>query len=282
MKKHGILKSKFSLLTGAFLSSLAIVALALVIGPTMASATSGIVIHGSEKASSHLQLTVSEEALVVNGFTEFSDQPGCEFTHGQNALRCPLPGVSQVEVDMGISNDKVEVLDPLPIPLVAHMGGGSDKFVGSDEPDTCYLEGNSKSSCESGGGNDVCISGAGSDGCYLGPGNDACKGGAGEDKCLGEVGNDLLRGGSGSDHLSGGPGNDRVYGEADSDKLYGDTGNDYVNGGSSPDKAYGGPGNDHLLGGPSPDKLYGEAGKDYCNGGPGVGKSESCESGPGH
>jgi Ca2+-binding RTX toxin-like protein len=280
--KHGILKSKFSLLTGAFLSSLAVLALALFASSTMASTAGGIVIHGSEDVGSHLKLAVSGGNLVVNGYTESGEQTGCEFTHGQNALLCPFAGVSQVEVNMGKSNDKVEVLEPLPVPLVTHLGGGSDKFIGSGEPDTCYLEGTDSSSCYGNGGNDVCISGAGGDGCYGGPGNDVCKMGAGEDKCLGEDGNDRLYGGSDSDHLAGGPGNDYVYGEADSDKLFGEAGNDYVNGGSSSDKLYGGLGNDHLSGGPSPDKLYGEAGKDYCDGGPGVGRSYACESGPGH
>lgn len=298
--KHGILKSKFTPLTGAFLSSLAIVALALFTSLTMASTTSGIVIRGPETLSSHLQLTVSGENLIVNGTLEYGEQTGCEITHGHNALSCPLSGVGQVEVNMGSSKDTVEVLDPLPVPLVTHLGDGSDKFIGSDEPDTCYPEGTANNSCDGGGGNDACITGqettkciggsgndictdgAGSDACYGGPGNDVCKMGAGEDRCLGEAGKDRLYGGSSSDHLSGGSGNDYIYGEADSDKLLGEAGEDHINGGSSSDKLYGGLGNDHLSGGPSPDKLFGEAGKDYCNGGPGVGRSYACESGPGH
>jgi Ca2+-binding RTX toxin-like protein len=317
LMKHGILKSKLALPTGALLGSLAIVALALLASSSMTLAAGGIVIHGSETTGSHLKLTVSGGNLVVNGYTESNEQAGCEFTHGQNALQCSLAGISQIEIDTGRSDDTVEVLEPLPVPLIAHLGEGADKFIGSEEPDTCYPEGSVNNNCDGGKGNDTCVTGSettkciggpgddlceagfNNDACYGGPGNDVCKMGAGESKCLGEDGNDLLKGGSGSDHLSGGPGNDRIYGESDSDKLYGDTGNDYVYGGSasdkvyggpgsdhiygeaSPDKLYGGPGDDYAYGGSSPDKLYGEAGKDYCNGGPGVGRSYACESGPG-
>lgn len=296
---HGILKSKLRPLTGAFLCSLAVLALALLTGSTMASATGGVVITGPATSSSHLQLTVSGETLIVSGTLEYGEQVGCEVTHGHNALSCPLSGVSQVEVNMGSSTDTIEVLEPLPVPLITHLGDGPDKFTGSDEPDTCYPEGDTKNSCDGGGGNDTCVivsettkcvggsgndvckADAGGDACYGGAGNDTCKMGAGEGKCLGEAGNDRLYGGSGSDHLAGGPGNDNVYGESDSDKLYGEAGNDNVYGGTSSDKLYGGSGNDHLYGGPSPDKLYGEAGKDYCNGESGVGRSYVCESGPG-
>lgn len=298
--QHSILKSKFSLLMGALLCSLAVSALALFTSSTMASPASGVVIHGPEASSSHLQLTVSGEDLIVNGTFESEEQTGCEITHGHNALSCPLSGVNQVEVNMGSSIDKVEVLDPLPVPLVTHLGDGSDKFVGSDEADTCYPEGDTNNSCDGAGGNDTCIiesettkciggsgndvckANAGGDACYGGPGNDVCNMGPGEGKCLGEAGNDRLYGESGSDHLAGGPGNDYVYGESDSDKLYGEAGNDHVYGGTSSDKLYGGSGDDYLYGGPSPDKLYGESGKDYCNGESGVGRSYICESGPGH
>ncbi len=251
----------FALLVGMLLISVAVPALALFTTPTAASTAGGIVIHGFESGS-HLKLTVSGEDIVVNGFLDPSEQVGCSFTHGQNALVCPFAGVNGVELDMGSAADKVEVLDPLPIPLIAHMGGGSDKFIGSDEPDTCYMEGKDGSSCYGNGGNDVCMSGAGGDACYGGPGNDVCKMGAGEDRCLGEAGNDRLYGGPASDHLEGGPGNDILRGEGSSDHLSG------------------GSGNDRLYGGPSPDQLYGESGHDFCDGGPGVGRSHSCEAGP--
>lgn len=314
---HGILKSKFTLLLGAFLGSLAVLALALLTSSATATTPIEIVIQGPEASSSHLQLTMDGDNLIVNGTLEEGKQAGCEVTHGHNALSCPLSEAVYVAINMGSDSDKVEVLDKLPIPLTIHLGDGSDQFTGSDEADMCYPEGDANNSCDTGGGNDTCImvtetnkctggagndickASAGGDACYGGPGDDVCKMGPGEGKCLGEDGNDHLNGEAGSDHLSGGPGDDYVSGEGDSDKLYGDTGNDEVlggassdkiyggtgndrlNGGASSDKAYGGPGNDHLSGGPSPDKLYGESGKDYCNGESGLGKSYLCESGPG-
>ena len=78
-------------------------------------------------------------------------------SRGRGPLHCPLAGVDLIEVDMGPSDDKVEVLDPLPVPLAVHLGAGSDKFIGNDEPDTCYTEGSKANGCVGGGGNDRCI-----------------------------------------------------------------------------------------------------------------------------
>ena len=79
-------------------------------------------------------------------------------------------------VEMGPANDKVEVLDPLPVPLTAHLGGGSDKLIGNAEPDTCYPQGTRRNRCIGGGGNDVCITGAESTAtASAAAGNDYCK-----------------------------------------------------------------------------------------------------------
>ena len=43
---------------------------------------------------------------------------------------------------MGPADDKIQVEDRLPMPLTVHLGAGSDKFLGNDEPDTCYSEAN--------------------------------------------------------------------------------------------------------------------------------------------
>ena len=43
---------------------------------------------------------------------------------------------------------------PMPIPVTARLGGGSDKFIGNDEPDTCYSEGAKRNRCYGNGGND--------------------------------------------------------------------------------------------------------------------------------
>lgn len=226
------------------LAAIAVPALALAI-PSAASTEGEIVIHGPE-SSSHLRLTVSGEDIVVSGFLGRGGQVGCSFAHGQNALLCPLAGVDRIEVDMGPSDDKVEVLDPLPIPLTAHLGAGSDKFIGNSEPDTCYPEGSIANGCEGAGGNDICITGPKNTECFGGPGNDFCRAGTGSDGCW------------------GGPGNDVCYM------------------GAGEDGCHGGPGADHLYGGPGADQLHGGPGYDYCDGGPGVGRSRGCEAGPGH
>ena len=93
------------------------------------------------------------------------------------------------------------------MPLTVHLGAGSDKFLGNDEPDTCYSQGPNATAASAsaattsaspgsrtatasaaratttagtGGqrrllrrpGNDVCNMGGGRDGCHGGPGND--------------------------------------------------------------------------------------------------------------
>jgi Ca2+-binding RTX toxin-like protein len=223
--------------------ALAPTALVLLALPTSASTAGEIVIRGPQ-SSSHLRLTVSGEDLVVSGYLAGRGQVGCG--RGRGPLRCPLAGVARIEVNMGPSDDKVEVLDPLPVPLTVHLGAGSDKFIGSDEPDTCYTEGSKANGCVGGGGDDRCIVGGGNSECYGGPGNDFCRGGPGSDGCWGGPGDDVCYMGAGDDGCHGGPGNDRLYG------------------------------------GPGADQLYGGPGYDYCDGGPGIGRSHGCEAGPGH
>lgn len=229
------------LVLGMAVASAVFVLLAI---PATASTEGEIVIRGPQ-SSSHLRLTVSAGDLVVNGSLARGGQIGCGFGHGPG-LRCPLAGVDRAEVDMGPSNDKVEVLNPLPVPLTVHLGAGSDKFIGNSEPDTCYTEGSKANGCVGAGGDDRCIVGGGNSECYGGPGNDFCQGGPGSDGCWGGPGNDVCYMGAGDDGCHGGPGNDRLYG------------------------------------GPGADQLYGGPGFDYCNGGPGIGRSHGCEAGPGH
>jgi hypothetical protein len=212
--------------------------------PSSVVPESMIVVHGPP-TSSHLRLTVSGEDIVVSGFLSHTGQTGCEPGSGHTIV-CPVAGAGGIEVDMGPQDDKVEVLDPLPIPLTAHLGAGSDKLIGNDEVDTCYSEGSKRNRCYGFGGNDVCITGQKNSDCVGGAGDDYCKHGAGSDGCWGGSGNDVCYMGAGEDGCHGGPGNDRLYG------------------------------------GPGADQLYGGPGRDYCNGGPGVGYSHSCEYGPGH
>ena len=245
-------RRKWAALLTATLAALALLAI-----PTTASTEGEIVIRGPQ-SSSHLRLTVSGEDLIVNGLLAQAGQVGCGSSHGSGGLRCPLAGIDRIEVDMGPEDDKVEVLDPLPVPLTAHLGHGSDKFIGNAEPDTCYPEGSKRNRCYGGGGNDICITGQQNSDCVGDGGNDYCRHGAGSDGCWGD------------------------FSPKPDDPRQGTPGNDVCYMGPGEDGCHGGPGNDRLYGGPGADQLYGGPGYDYCNGGPGVGRSHGCEAGPGH
>lgn len=212
--------------------------------PTAASPQGEIVIHGPEHASSHLRLELRGGNLAVSGYLGRRQQPGCH--RAAHELLCPLADAARVEVDMGSSDDKVEVLERLPMPLTARLGKGSDKLIGNGEPDTCYSEGTKRNRCIGGGGDDICITGEKNSDCVGGPGNDYCRHGDGSDGCWGGPGNDVCLMGPGQDGCHGGPGEDRLYG------------------------------------GGGADQLYGGPGRDYCDGGPGVGRSHGCEAGPRH
>ena len=206
------------------LAALGAAALLLLIGAATAVPEGRIVIHGAESGT-HLRLSLSGGDLLVTGPMADASE-GCSFTRGRGAATCPLAGVGEVEVDTGPADDKVEVLDKLPVPLIAYLGAGSDKLIGNGEPDSCHPQGTPRNRCIGGGGDDVCVSApvntdcvggpgddycrtsSGSDGCWGGPGDDYCSMGAGEDGCHGEAGNDRLGGGSGADQLYGGPGAD--------------------------------------------------------------------------
>jgi hypothetical protein len=213
--------------------------------PSAAVPQGTIVIHGPS-ASSHLRVTMAGETIVVKGaLLTYTGQVGC-VRGGGHTINCPVAGTGAMEIVMGPQDDKVQILDPLPIPLTVHLGGGSDKFLGNDEADTCYPEGAKRNRCYGFGGDDICITGQRNSDCLGGPGDDFCKHGRGSDGCWGGPGQDICYMGPGKDGCHGGPGNDRLYG------------------------------------GPQPDQLYGGPGRDYCNGGPGVGYSHTCEYGPGH
>jgi hypothetical protein len=196
------------------------------------------------RSGSHLRLTVSGDNIVVDGSIAHAEP--CHFTEFSGAVSCPTAGVASIQINMGPAGDKVEVLDPLPIPLTAHLGAGSDKLIGNGEPDTCYPEGTRRNRCIGGGGNDVCITGPENTDCVGGPGNDYCRASTGSDGCWGGPGRDVCYMGPGKDGCHGDSGDDRLYEESGTGKLYG------------------GPGHD------------------FCDGGPGVGRSYSCEAGPGH
>jgi hypothetical protein len=230
--------------TGGSIALIVTVSLALVmlLTPSSAAPEGKIVIHGPS-SESHLRLTVSGEDILVHG--PMANAIGCDATSVRSSVSCPSAGAGAIEIVMGPSQDKVEVQDPLPIPLTVHLGAGEDKMIGNDELDTCYSEGTKRNRCIGGGGDDVCITGQENSDCVGGPGDDLCVHGAGSDGCFGGPGDDVCEMGSGKDGCHGGPGNDKLYG------------------------------------GPDPDQLYGGSGHDFCAGGPGVGRSHGCESGPG-
>lgn len=195
-------------------------------------------IHGAETGT-HLRLSLSGGDLIVTGPMVAATE-GCDLRgHGEAA--CPLSGVGEVEVDTGPANDKVEVLDKLPVPLIAYLGAGSDKLIGNGEADSCHPQGTPRNRCVGGGGNDICVSAPVNTDCIGGPGNDYCKTSDGSDGCWG---------GPGNDYCSMGAGQDGCHGEA---------------------------GNDRLYGGPGGDQLYGGEGSDLCDGEEGLGKAHECE-----
>lgn len=211
--------------------------------PTAATPEGQIVIRGAASGS-HLRLTVERDRIVVDGRMARHRPVGCHFTIGRHGAVCPLDGVGAIEIAMGPEGDMVEVLDRLPIPLTARLGGGSDKMVANGEPDTCYPEGSRRNRCVGGPGSDVCFTGQRNSDCVGGGGRDYCHHGRGSDGCWGGRGDDVCVMGAGHDGCHGGPGDDRIYG------------------------------------GPASDQLYGGPGRDFCDGGRGRGKSHHCETGP--
>lgn len=210
------------------LTILAAAALFLLTAAASATPEGRIVIRGAESGT-HLRLSVSGSDLLVTGPMADATE-GCNFTRDHGAATCPLRGVGGVEVDTGPSDDKVTVLDRLPVPLTAYLGEGSDKFVGSGEPDTCYPQGTPRNRCIGEGGDDVCISAPVNTDCIGGPGDDYCKTSDGSDGCWGGPGNDVCRMGDGEDGCHGEAGNDRLFGGAHGDQLYGGGGTDYCDG----------------------------------------------------
>jgi Ca2+-binding RTX toxin-like protein len=222
--------------------ALSLFALSLAV-PTAAIPEGQIVIRGAASGS-HLRLTVKRDRIFVDGRMARHRPVGCRFTNHHHAAVCPLNGVGAIEIAMGPQGDMVEILDRLPIPLTARLGGGSDKMIANGEPDTCYPEGARRNRCVGGPGRDICFTGQRNSDCVGGSGADYCHHGDGSDGCWGGRGDDVCVMGPGHDGCHGGPGDDRLYG------------------------------------GPASDQLYGGPGRDFCDGGPGRGKSHGCETGP--
>ncbi len=230
-------------LRAAVLALAASLGLLLALGGGTASTQERIVLHGAH-GGTHLKLSTRGGHLLVRGWMARAQPTGCHFKRSRSLAVCNLAGAGSVELDMGPSGDMVVVADRLPLPLTAYLGGGSDKFIGNGERDTCYPQGNRRNRCIGRGGNDICITGPRNSDCVGGRGDDYCRHGTGSDGCWGGPGNDVCIMGPGHDGCHGGRGNDRLYG------------------------------------GSSSDRLYGGGGRDLCDGGAGWGRSQSCESGP--
>jgi RTX calcium-binding nonapeptide repeat (4 copies) len=225
------------------LSLAAAVVLLLSFGGGSASTQERIVVHGADSGS-HLQLSVRGEHLVVSGLMSRAQPSGCHYKRYRLLAICHLGGAGSVELNMGPSGDRVEVLDGLPVPLTVYLGFGSDKFIGNAERDICYPQGSRRNRCIGRGGDDICITGSQNSDCVGGPGNDYCQHGTGSDGCWGGPGRDVCRMGAGHDGCHGEGGRDRLYG------------------------------------GSSSDRLYGGGGFDHCDGESGWGRSQTCEAGP--
>lgn len=223
--------------------ALPLAVLALLAIPTAANTAERIVLFGAPSGS-HLTLSTEGQRIVVRGHMARQHPSGCRLSGNRQRAVCSVRRANAIEVVMGNSGDFVEVADRMPFPLTVRLGGGSDKFIGNAESDTCYSEGSRRNRCVGGPGNDVCITGLRNSDCVGGAGNDYCRHYTGSDGCWGGPGNDVC---------VMGPGQDGCHGEG---------------------------GNDRLYGGRSPDQLYGGRGWDYCDGQQGWGKSHSCDVGP--
>lgn len=221
---------------------LTVAALLVLGGGESAVPRDSVVLQGA-RSGAHLRLAVEGPQLLINGRLAGAQHVGCR-RHAPNRASCRLAEIGSVVLEMGGRDDKVEVLDPLPVPLVAYLGAGSDKLIGNAEADVCYPQGSARNRCIGNGGDDICISGNRNTDCVGGPGDDYCRTRGGSDGCWGGPGRDVCVMGGGHDGCHGEGGNDRLYG------------------------------------GPASDRLYGGPGFDYCDGGPGWGKSQGCEAGP--
>jgi Ca2+-binding RTX toxin-like protein len=244
-------------------------------GSQTASGEGQILIRGADSGS-HLRVTMDGDHIVVNGYMSADEPSGCGFTHFRTTAVCSASSAGSIVFEMGPAGDKVEIIDPMPLPVTVYMGDGSDKFIGNSEPDTCYPQGARRNRCYGGAGNDICITGPRNSDCVGDGGDDYAQFSTGSDGCWGDFspvsddprtgtpGNDVCMMGSGKDGAHGGPGDDALYEGSGSGKLYGQGGDD------------------RLYGGGGADKLYGGGGRDYCNGQGATGKSIGCETGPGH
>ncbi len=214
-----------------------------------------------------LSLTISGGTVTFNG-----DDPltlgtgtGCTLLAGGQDATCPTAGITQLDVDTGVSTatgtNTLSTSDAITIEIDAAGGGGDDSLDG-------------------GGGGDT-LAGAG--------GQDTLSGDAGTDTLTGAAGDDALAGGDGADTLSDTSGLDTITyvgrptaitanlqtgtnGDADTytgsfETLIGTSLNDSLTAATAvPTTLSGGSGEDTLNGGGQADTLIGGSDTDTLNG----------------
>src|SRR5205085_4795422 len=84
--------------------AVAVVALASLLVPTVASTAGQITIYGASSGS-HLTLSTSGNKLVVDGWMANQAPQGCKFTKGRDQATCNLTGIGIVELQMGDAGD---------------------------------------------------------------------------------------------------------------------------------------------------------------------------------
>src|SRR5829696_594803 len=110
--------------------------LAFLATPAAATPASTIVIYGAQSGTT-LTLGTKGDKIVVKGNMAERHQPGCRFVRGHRVAVC-TGRANAIEIRMGNSGDFVRVKERLPVPLTIYLGGGSDKFIGGGERDTCF------------------------------------------------------------------------------------------------------------------------------------------------
>lgn len=201
-------------------------------------------------------------------------------------------GITAIRIYGGESDDAIQIVTNVGVPVTMFGQGGNDLLIGNDEDDL-LIGNNGNDTLVGAGGWDNLDGGQDDDSLYGGLGNDTLNGGFGNDYLdessvdddvamldrsleynfmMGGDGNDTLIGSGGREQMQGGRGRDKLFGLGGDDTLNsgpptasnyfpGDE-NDYLDGGSGNDTLEGGVGDDVLLGGKGTDYLDGGAGDD--------------------
>ena len=92
-------------------------------------------------SGSHLTVTTRASKIIIKGKMAHAKPRGCHLSADRMRAVCPLAGAAAIELDMGPAGDFVEIADPLPFPVIAHLGMGSDKLFGRLAPQPLHRPG---------------------------------------------------------------------------------------------------------------------------------------------